>query len=54
MTAFIKMDYDAVVTRLGGLGRYQKRQLALLVVPPFMDGITTSILVFAIGHQSFR
>jgi len=48
------MDYDKVVNKIGGFGRYQKYCLFLLSLSSVFNALTTYALNFVIGEHNHR
>jgi len=48
------MDYDKVVKKIGGFGRYQKYCLFLLSLSSVFNALTTYALNFVIGEHNHR
>ncbi|XP_071133848.1 organic cation transporter protein-like [Mytilus edulis] len=48
------MNYDKLLMKIGGFGRFQKRMLALLMIPPFLDPMTSYMLTFILGDHKHR
>ena len=47
-------EYDTVVNKMGGFGKYQKMILLLLSISPIFNALTTFAMNFTFGEHKHR
>lgn len=48
------MEYDAIVNKIGGFGKYQKMIIVLLSIAPIFNALTTFAMNFTFGEHKHR
>ncbi|XP_063424896.1 organic cation transporter protein-like isoform X2 [Mytilus trossulus] len=48
------MEYDAIVNKIGGFGKYQKMIIVLLSIAPIFNALTTFAMNFTFGEHEHR
>jgi len=48
------MDYDSIINKIGGFGKYQKVFLIVVLLSSALNAMTTFVLNFVFGEHAHR